>query len=191
MQTYITRPVFYYKNHHLNPITSAGIIPIYNGQAILQQEIKNNKTFLSDFGGKSQYNDFSPFDIAIRELMEETNGYLYNTTHNDLRKMDVSRIFNYYKSIFSNIIQCIYIKECKYLLFFVEINQYVFYRFPPYLYQEIPIEEKNSNIYHNITIHRKIRISYICHPRLCSLIRLYKTNKYHFSKLLRKIYKIF
>ena len=160
------RKVYYTKKKQ--PILASGIIPIYQDNLILQYEYKEraNTCYLVDFGGKIDLTDSSPFKSAIRELIEETNGYLFNQIHNEEINDDIKK---YYSNNFSVIKKPIYIEKSKYMLYFVEIDEDTFNKF-------LHLTEKfnelaTEGLSHQIVVKQKIADDSIkLHPRLESFI---------------------
>lgn len=159
------RKIFYMKDK--KPILACGIIPVYEDNLVLQYEYKERAgtCYLSDFGGKIDMSDLSPLNCAIRELMEETNGYLFNNIHN--KKLN-KKILNYYLDNLKEIKKYIYLEKGKYLLFIIKINEEIFNKL-----KNLTIkfnEIKTKGLSHQIVIKKTIYdVNVKTHPRLLSI----------------------
>lgn len=159
------RKIFYTKDN--KPILASGIILTYNEKLILQYEYKERaKTkYLSDFGGKLEEKDKCPLYGAIREFIEETNGYLYNRKHNKIEKKNKYKFIGFHFNKFKNIKKSIYIPESKYILFIIEIKKDIYDRIMEL--QEKFNEIETEGLSHEIIEKEKIEDEIVkIHPRL-------------------------
>ncbi len=111
------RPTFFTEDGQ--PIRAAGIL-CYVYHKSFDENKKNKKIWLfrnqnsyySDTGGKTDAIDKTVLDTAIRETVEETNGRLFSSKHDyDICKKILIREFDRQKP------EPIYVKNCKYLLY--------------------------------------------------------------------------
>ena len=82
------KKVFIYKSHE---ITASGIILVDKtdkGNRYMVQEMEKS-VYYSDFGGKVDMCDKTPFHTAIRELSEETNNIININCIDDVKVIDV------------------------------------------------------------------------------------------------------
>lgn len=159
------RKVFYTKDN--KPILASGLILTFNNKLVVQYETKKKAgtKYLSDFGGKLEHYDPTPLDGAIREFMEETNGYLYNRKHNILDYENRREILDYYIDILNRIKKYIYIGYGKYMLYIIEIDVETYEKLI-----ELRVEYKETHSYgisHEIVIKDSLKDDIINkHPRL-------------------------
>ncbi len=102
-----SRPTFYYKNNKKNPIRAGGVL-FYRFFPDFEMLLinPNNKIRYEDFGGKTDEQDKNILETIAREVYEESNGiFSQKWTINELEYA-------------TNI----YIKQSKYLLYFVNIT---------------------------------------------------------------------
>ena len=163
-----SRKMFYTKGKQ--PILASGLILKYKNKFVMQCETNmwTKKVYLSDFGGKIEFYDSSPYIAAVREFMEETNGYLVNGKHNKFTKENRSDFLKKYLEILGYDKKGIYVKKSKYLLFFVEVNLVTFIKMLKIgkLFQET----ENNGIYHKIIILNDLTDEKnFLHPRLNSI----------------------
>lgn len=162
------RKVFYTKDNE--PILASGLILTFNKKLILQYEYKKraNTKFLADFGGKIDTKDTSPLYCAIREFVEETNGYIFNLKHNKIDKSNRFKFMGFHFNKFKNIKKSIYIPKSKYMLYLIEIKKEIYERI-------ITLEKKFDEIItiglsHEIIEKEKLDDEIVeIHPRLKNL----------------------
>lgn len=108
---------FFYKNDPNCPVKAAGVIFTKKGMkfnSILMQEI-TNKNYIQDFGGKVDEEDLNILETASRELFEESNASIhYRNTKKFLSINQLKRLIS------NNKYYILYIRQSKYLLFFVD-----------------------------------------------------------------------
>lgn len=107
---------FFYKNDPNCPVKAAGVIFTRKGikfNSILMQEV-TNKNYIQDFGGKVDDEDFNILETVSRELFEESNASIYyKNTKKFLSINQLKRLIS------NNRYYILYLKQSKYLLFFV------------------------------------------------------------------------
>lgn len=163
-----TRKMFFTKGKQ--PILASGIILKYKNKFIMQSETNmwTKKVYLSDFGGKIEFYDKSPYLAAVREFMEETNGYLVNMEHNTFTKESRKDFLKEYINILGYTKKALYVKNSKYLLFFVEIDFITFVKMLKL--GKLFKETENEGIYHKILILNDLSGEKdFLHPRLNSV----------------------
>ena len=110
------RPTFYTKDGH--PIRAAGILCYVNYKN--QKKIwlfRNQNNYFSDTGGKTDKDDETIIDTAIRETVEETNGHLFSSKHNfEICRNILKKEFDRQKP------EPIYVDNCKYILYTLKLR---------------------------------------------------------------------
>jgi len=95
---------WFFEVENLGIVYAVGFL-LRNNSNYLMQIHKDKRFKYSDFGGKTEYYDKDVYDTAMRELCEESNGYL-NVTREELIQSEK-----------------FYCKKSKYLLFIVDTNR--------------------------------------------------------------------
>lgn len=108
------RPTFYTDKGQ--PIRAAGILcyVIHKNNNKLKKIwlFRNQNHLYSDTGGKTDKEDLTIIETAIRETVEETNGHLFSYKHNfETCKQILMKEFEKQKP------NPIYVESCKYILF--------------------------------------------------------------------------
>lgn len=107
---------FLYKNNPEYPVKAAGVIFTkkgYNYNSILMQDL-TLKNYIQDFGGKVDDTDKNILETVCRELFEESNASIYyKNTKKFLSINQLKRLVN------NNRYRILYLKNSKYLFFFV------------------------------------------------------------------------
>ena len=107
---------FFYKNDINCPVKAAGVIFTRKGirrNSILMQEL-TTKHYIQDFGGKVDNKDVNLLETVSRELFEESNASIYyKNTKKFLSIIQLKRLISNHKYYI------LYLKQSKYLLFFV------------------------------------------------------------------------
>ena len=108
------RPTFFID---MKPVRAAGILFYVHNRNKKYWLLRKCKGLYSDTGGKTDINDKSILDTAIRETVEETNGHLFSKKHsvNKCRKILIDQFSK-------NDIESIYIKKSKYILYLFELR---------------------------------------------------------------------
>lgn len=102
-----TRPTFYFLKDNSKPIRATGVL-LYKyteGKIKILLNKAENESYYEDLGGKTDVNDETYFDTAIRELSEETNMKIIFTMEQICAA------------------ETIYNQKAKYLLFIVEATK--------------------------------------------------------------------
>lgn len=125
------RPIFYI-NDGCQCLGSGVIFYVkYSGKIyfLLQEEPNNNKYKFCDLGGKTDIKDNNIIETAVREVMEETNGDLFNklfksgTSLNDSAVPDLKDyMIKFYKIFQESPPRFVYSAKSKYLIILVELN---------------------------------------------------------------------
>jgi hypothetical protein len=160
------RKVFFTENK--KPIVASGIIIKYENKFIMQYEYKTKakSKYLADFGGKLESTDVNPYYGAIRELVEETNGYLYNCKHNVID--DIKKYIEYY-DLLLELNESKYLANGKYMLYIVTAKKETYEKM-------LNLQEKFDEILteglsHQIVIKDKLKDNKVkIHPRIKNII---------------------
>ena len=95
---------WFFEVENLGIVYAVGFL-LRKGNHYLMQKHEDKTYKYSDFGGKTEYYDKDVYDTAMRELCEESNGYL-NLTREELLESEK-----------------FYYKKSKYLLFIVDTDK--------------------------------------------------------------------
>ena len=105
------RPTFDYLG---NPVRAAGVLLTCGGKT-LWRRVKGR---YEDMGGKTEPQDTSALDTAVREAVEESNGKLFHQSHTHAQCADVLRKLLEKSETFYN-------PRAKYLCYVVEAPRHV------------------------------------------------------------------
>ena len=70
------------------PVRAAGILFYYLYHGRRYYLFRRERGRWSDIGGKTEQEDTSPLDTAIRECVEETNGHMFSACHTNKQCLD-------------------------------------------------------------------------------------------------------
>lgn len=119
------RKCFYYDNDTEKPILAAGILFVKeeNGKkyVLMQKKKKEKQDEYSDFGGKIDIEDQTAVETIARELGEELNYGLYDSTKQDKKNLD--NIKELKKIIQENIIKKVYQERAKYFVIIANLPE--------------------------------------------------------------------
>ena len=110
-ELYDNRPTFWYNNDENKKIRAGGVLFYKFNETTLNLEflmIHNKNNYYEDFGGRTDIEDNDIIDTICREVEEESN---------KIFKKEFIR-----KELINS--KSTYIKQCKYLLYFVELKNY-------------------------------------------------------------------
>lgn len=102
------RPTFYFNNDDLYPIRAGGVMFYYKHDNTCDFLMIYCKQKYEDFGGRTDKKDSDIIETISREVSEESN----NVFTKEFVKEKISDS------------QAVYIKISKYLLYFIELNEY-------------------------------------------------------------------
>lgn len=130
------------------------------------QEEKNKKYKFSDLGGKTDINDTTIIETAVREVMEETNtglfSKLFKPEYNEEFKLDSEPTVEVYMENFSKLFtehkpKLIYKYNCKYITMMTELDtKYINSNMLPNIDNDVTIilefgeKEDGTELYRNI-----------------------------------------
>lgn len=154
-----SRPTFFTKNGE--PIRAAGILCyVYDQNSNKKQWLfRKHKNIFSDTGGKTDKIDKNPLETAVRETVEETNGHLFSSKH------DQNYCFKILKrEIIKQNKKPIYFEGCKYQLYILKLRKKTL-NLPLERFGDFEIHDNLKHSYHWLN---EIPESNI-HPRLNSI----------------------
>ena len=134
---------WFFEVENLGIVYAVGFL-LRNGNKYLMQIHEDKRYNYSDFGGKTEYYDKDVYDTVMRELCEESNGYL-NVTREELLSCET-----------------FYCKKSKYLLFVLDTTR---------SYDDAIMCMGDKEIHDNkprTTGWIHFPTSYDCHPRIKS-----------------------
>lgn len=125
------RPIFYVDNSY--PCLGSGVLFYINHNNriyfLMQKEQGNQKYSFCDLGGKTDIKDNNIIETAVREVMEETNGALFNNLFKKEYQKDFNLnpiledyMVNFYKLFQDFEPKFIYSGKSKYLIMLIELN---------------------------------------------------------------------
>lgn len=161
---------FYYEDKLEKPVKASGILFLdkKNNNILFQELIKKKDDYIyCDFGGKIDSCDNNILDIAVRELLEESNNSFICKKKNNVSIYNHDNMVNY---ISENLLKTIYIPRSKYVLYIVKITD--FFKIDKKKFGEFEcIDKIKRNIsWININLVNTINL----HPRLWN----YELNEY-------------
>lgn len=134
---------WFFEIENLGIVYAVGFL-LRNGNNYLMQIHEDKHYHYSDFGGKTEYYDKDVYDTVMRELCEESNGYL-NVSRKELLKSET-----------------FYCKKSRYLLFIVDTEKDYIEAIKLMGDKEIHDNKPRTTGWVNCPV------SFDCHPRISS-----------------------
>ena len=109
------RPTF---EHNGQPVRAAGVLLCTKVNGQRWYLLRKAKGAWQDMGGKTEPEDTTPLDTAIREAVEETNGHLFSPSDS------FDQCYSHLRDVIEKGKECSirYSKRCKYLLFICHVR---------------------------------------------------------------------
>jgi hypothetical protein len=120
-----TRKCFYYDNDSEKPILAAGVLFVKEEKGkkyvLMQKKKKENRDEYSDFGGKISLKDQTAVETIARELGEELNDGIYDSSKPE--KIYLDNIKDLKNLIQENIIKSVYQERAKYFVIIAQLPE--------------------------------------------------------------------
>jgi len=119
------RKCFYYDNDSEKPILAAGVLFVKEEKGkkyvLIQKKKKENQDEYSDFGGKIDLKDQTAVETIARELGEELNDGIYDSSKPE--KIYLDNVRDLKNLIQENIIKSVYQERAKYFVIIAQLPE--------------------------------------------------------------------